>query len=381
MMSWFKRNSRLHHEPFCGRSVLCRDVAVSLFCMTVATLLASGFFLLSHNTANVAILYVLATVLIAQNTEGYIPGMMASVISVVLINMVFTYPYMALNFTRDGYPLTFLGMLLISSLTSTLTTHLKDQTRVLKEREHMLMEAEKEKMRANLLRAISHDLRTPLTGILGAASSYLEQGSQMTDSDRADLVEAIADEAQWLLHMVENLLSVTRINDRTAGVTTSLEPLEEVVSSALQRLHKRIPDSKVQVRIPDDLIMVPMDATLIEQVLINLLENAVYHSGSATPILLTVSADSRLVWFRIRDYGRGIDPDSLDTLFDGYTSTQNRSSDSHKGMGIGLSICRTIINAHHGQISVANHPDGAEFTFTLPLGEHIYESEIDRSDH
>ena len=149
----------------------------------------------------------------------------------------------------------------------------------------------------------------------------------------------------------------------------------------LFRSHKRIPDSKVQVRIPDDLIMVPMDATLIEQVLINLLENAVYHSGSATPILLTVSADSRLVWFRIRDYGRGIDPDSLDTLFDGYTSTQNRSSDSHKCMGIGLSICRTIINAHHGQISVANHPDGAEFTFILPLGELMYESETDSSDH
>ena len=364
-----------------NRSALRHNIAVTLFCLTSATLLASGFFVLSHNTANVAILYVLATILIAQNTEGYIPGMVASLFSVILINVVFTYPYMALNFTLDGYPLTFLGMLLIASITSTLTTHLKDQTRVLNEREHMLMEAEKEKMRANLLRAISHDLRTPLTGILGAASSYLEQGSQMTDRDKTGLVRDIADDAQWLLHMVENLLSVTRINDQTSGVTTSLEPLEEVVSSALQRLHKRLPDSRIQVQIPEDLIMVPMDATLIEQVLINLLENAVYHSGSATPILLSVSADSRLAWFRIRDYGDGIDPGSLDSLFNGYTSTQNHSSDSHKGMGIGLSICRTIINAHHGQISAANHSDGAEFTFTLPLGDNAYESETDSSDH
>ncbi len=363
------------------KPVLLRNVKVTFICLATATLSSSVFFLLSHNTANAAIIYVLATVLVARNTEGYVPGIVASLFSVAFINYIFTYPYMALNFTLDGYPITFVGMTIISSVTSTLTTHLKDQTQTLNEREHMLMEAEKEKMRANLLRAISHDLRTPLTSIIGSASSYLEQGAFLTDSDKSHLVETISDDAQWLLHMVENLLSVTRINDQTASVKTIPEPLEEVVSSALQRFHKRLPDARVHVQIPADFIMIPMDATLIEQVLINLLENAVYHSGSSLPIDLSVDLDRSQAYFHVRDYGLGIQPNTLDTLFDGYTSTQNRSSDSHKGMGIGLSICRTIINAHHGQIFAANHSDGAELTFTLPLGENTYESEIESSDY
>lgn len=349
------------------RKILLKDILITMLGLAMATLLASAFFLLSHNTANVAIIYVLATILVAQNTEGYIPGIIASLLSVIFINLVFTYPYMVLNFSLDGYPLTFLGMMIVASLTSTLTTHLKEQTHILNEREHMLMEAEKEKMRANLLRAISHDLRTPLTSIIGTTSSYLEQGAYLSDEDKSHLVETISEDAQWLLHMVENLLSVTRINDQTASVKKSMEPLEEVVSSAMQRFHKRLPEAKVQLQIPDDFIMIPMDPTLIEQVLINLLENAVYHSGSTNPITLSVTIEGSLVCFRIRDYGFGINPEALATLFDGYAFTQNRSSDSHKGMGIGLSICKTIINAHHGQIFAQNYRDGAEFTFTLPL--------------
>lgn len=364
-----------------NQTVMLHNIKVTLFFLTAATLLSSAFFLLSHNSANVAILYVLATVFVARNTAGYVPGIVTAFLSVIFINIVFTYPYLELNFTLDGYPVTFLGMVIIASLTSTLTTHLKEQTRILKEREHMLIEAEKEKMRANLLRAISHDLRTPLTGIIGSAAAYLEQESALTAGDKSRLVEDISEDAQWLLHMVENLLSVTRINDQTACVKTTLEPLEEVVSSALQRFRKRLPDAVVHVQIPDELLMIPMDATLIEQVLINLLENAVYHSGSHKPVDLQVSVENNQACFHIRDYGLGLDTKTLDSLFDGYTSTQNHSSDSHKGMGIGLSICKTIIHAHHGQILAKNHRDGAEFTFILPLGEHTYESEIDSSDH
>lgn len=363
------------------KTILLHNIGVTLFFLTAATLLSSAFFVLSHNSANVAIIYVLATVFVARYTAGYVPGIVTAFLSVIFINFVFTYPYLALNFTLDGYPVTFLGMVIIASLTSTLTTNLKEQTRILKEREHMLIEAEKEKMRANLLRAISHDLRTPLTGIIGSAESYLEQESQLTQQDKARLVKTISEDAQWLLHMVENLLSVTRINDKTACVKTTLEPLEEVVSSAMHRFHKRLPDAKVHVRIPEEFVMIPMDPTLIEQVLINLLENAVYHSGSDTPVCLSVTLDEYWSYFHIRDYGMGLDPETLDSLFDGYTSTQNHSSDSHKGMGIGLSICKTIIDAHHGRIFAENHPDGAEFTFALPLGEHTYESEIDSSDY
>jgi len=363
------------------RNVLYKNTAITCIALVLATLISYGFFLLSKNTTNVAICYILATVLVAWRTEGYVPGIVASMIGVICINFVFTYPYMTLNFTLDGYPVTFLGMLVISCITSTLTTHLKEQTRILKERDRLLLEAEKEKMRANLLRAISHDLRTPLTSIIGTSTNYLEQSEFLSDAEKSRLVAAISEDANWLLHMVENLLSVTRIDDQTASVKTTLEPLEEVVPSAVRRFHKRLPDAKVKVRIPDDFIMVPMDATLIEQVLINLLENAVYHGGSTQPIELTVTTDATDAIFHLRDYGNGIDPQHLDTLFDGYTADRNHSSDSHKGMGIGLSICKTIINAHHGTIVAKNHSDGAEFIFTLPLGENVHESTINRNSY
>lgn len=363
------------------KPVLLHNIQVTVFFLTIATALASAFFVLSHNSANVAIIYVLATVFVARHTAGYVPGVVTALLSVVFINYVFTYPYLELNFTLDGYPITFLGMMIIASLTSTLTTNLKEQARILQERERMLIEAEKEKMRANLLRAISHDLRTPLTSIIGITDSYMRQNSQMSEVEKKRLIEMIFKDAQWLLHMVENLLSVTRINDQTACVKTTLESLEEVVSSALLRFHKRLPDSKVCTQIPEDLVMLPMDATLIEQVLINLLENAVHHGCSDQPVNLNVTIKKGQACFSVRDYGQGLKPETLNSLFDGYAPATSRSIDSHKGMGIGLSICKTIINAHHGQISAISHPDGAEFTFTLPLGEHTYESEADRSDY
>jgi len=355
---------------------ILRDITVTTYYTALATFFSYMLFLVSNNTTNVAIIFIMTTVLVARNTTGYVYGIISALIGVICINFVYTYPYMELNFTLDGYPVTFLCMLVISCVTSTLTSHLKEQSRILQERDRMLMEAEKEKMRANLLRAISHDLRTPLTSIIGTSTNYLDQQHTLSDSDKSRLVKTIAEDADWLLHMVENLLSVTRINDQTAKVKKTMEPLEEVVPAAVQRFHKRLPNAKVNLSIPEDFIMVPMDATLIQQVLINLLENAVYHSGSTSPIDLIVTATADYVTFQIRDYGRGIDPQILDTIFDGYTIDQNRSSDSHKGMGIGLSICKTIINAHHGTIIAGNHQRGAEFTFTLPLGEDTHEPKI-----
>lgn len=360
---------------------IIRDSTVTAFYLALATFFSYMFFLVSQNTTNVAIMFILTTVLVARNTKGYIYGIISSLVGVICINFVYTYPYMELNFTLDGYPVTFLCMLLISCITSTLTTNMKKQSEILHEQDLMLLDAEKEKMRANLLRAISHDLRTPLTSIIGISNNYLEQSQSLSDESKEKMVAAISEDANWLLHMVENLLSVTRINDQTARVQTTMEPLEEVVPAAIQRFHKRLPNAQVKVQIPDDFIMIPMDATLIQQVLINLLENAIYHSGSTKPIELTVTIDSVNATFCVRDHGNGIDSQHLDTLFDGYTSTQNHSSDSHKGMGIGLSICKTIITAHRGKIIARNYDDGAEFIFTLPLGEDAHEPKINRSYH
>ena len=169
--------------------------------------------------------------------------------------------------------------------------------------------------------------------------------------------------------MVENLLSVTRISANSMKIATSMESVEEVVSEAISRLRKRLPDASIKVQVPEEFLMLPMDAMLIEQVIINLLENAIVHSKSTLPVELTVTADPRQASFHVKDYGIGISPDKLDSIFDGSCYDPDSSSDGHRGMGIGLSICKTIITAHNGEINAINHENGCEFIFTLPRNE------------
>ncbi len=155
-------------------------------------------------------------------------------------------------------------------------------------------------MRANLLRAISHDLRTPLTSIIGSSTSYLENEDRLEASEKRSLVEHIYEDSTWLLHMVENLLSITRIHqDTKARVTRSLEPFEEVLSEAVLRLKKRAPDAQIEVHFPSEFVMIPMDAMLIEQVIINLLENALVHSESIQPIDCFVTTDKTSLTFHV----------------------------------------------------------------------------------
>lgn len=336
--------------------------------LLLATLVSYLFFLSTGSSNNISMIYILAIVLTARFTDGYWPGIIASTFGVFIVNVVFTYPYWEMNFTLTGYPLTFIGMFSVSLVTTTVTSHMKAQARQLQEQERLLMEAEKEKMRANLLRAISHDLRTPLTAIIGSSSSYLENKAYLSEQEQDSLVSGIWDDANWLLNMVENLLTVTRINADNASVAKTEEPVEEVVSEAVSRLKKRLPGSAIRVHVPDDFYMIPMDATLIEQVIINLLENALLHSGSTEPVELNVWKNGDQMQFDMIDYGNGIDPERISTIFDGNGAySRPDGSDTHKGMGIGLSICKTIITAHKGTISAENHGHGAKFSFTLPL--------------
>ena len=352
-----------------------RNWCITIFIQTIAVLLSAVFYFHIHEySANVALIQILALIFIAKNTDGYFYGILSSIIGVICINFFFVYPYFRLNFSLTGYPLTFICMLTISLITSTTTTHLKEHAVLLAEQEKKIMEAEKEKMRANLLRAVSHDLRTPLTGIIGNSTAYIDNNTILSDTEKLDLVMQIKEDSNWLLNMVENLLSITRIRTGTMKVTTSLEALEEVVGEAITRFKKRLPDATVQVSIPEEYVFIPVDAMLIEQVIINLLENAAVHSHSASSIILTVTNFSNYVKFSVRDYGVGIPKDKIDTIFDGTDYETNQTSDVRKGMGIGLSICKTIITAHHGDIIARNHDDGAEFVFNLPKEEQNYES-------
>ena len=323
----------------------------------------------------------MTVILISYHTDKYRYGILAAICSVFFINL-FTYPFFVFNFAVSGYPLTFLFMYFISILTSASTFRLKEQARRIKDDEDLIMEAEKEKLRANLLRAVSHDLRTPLTSIIGASSSYLDNEETLSAEEKRRLVSQISEDADWLLHMVENLLSVTRITDSGANtLKKNPEVMEEVLLDAISTIRKRYPSMQIHMSLPDELLIVPMDPLLIKQVIMNLLENAYFHAHSQKPVecFLRSSAESASV--HIRDYGIGIPKEHTDDIFDAAPSSPSSASDTRKGMGIGLSICKAIINAHGGSIHAVSHPDGAEFYFTLPKEELHHESDGQNPRH
>ncbi len=238
------------------------------------------------------------------------------------------------------------------------------------EQRNILINAEKEKMRSNLLRAISHDLRTPLTCISGSSQAILESGDSLDQETRVKLLTDIMEESQWLSRMVENILSVTRINEGTASVIKTPEAAEEVVAEAMSRVRNRFPERKIIVKVPDELLIVPMDGTLIKQVLINLLENAVKHSSDKTEIAVIVRKNAKDAVFEVLDNGEGISEQDLPYVFDSYAPDRKRSSDSTRSKGIGLSICMSIIKFHNGTMEATNRKEGgAAFKFTLPLDE------------
>lgn len=347
---------------------------------------ATGLSLVYHQinpagTANIALIYILTIILISYHTDKYRYGILAAICSVFFINLL-TYPFFEFNFAMSGYPVTFLFMYFISILTSATTFRLKDQARRLKDDENLIMEAEKEKLRANLLRAVSHDLRTPLTSIIGASSSYLDNEDSLPSGDKRALVSQIREDADWLLHMVENLLSVTRITDSGEGTLKKTpEAMEEILLDAISTIRKRYPSMQVRMSLPEDLLIVPMDPLLIKQVIMNLLENAYFHAHSQRPAECFLEGGEGWVSVHIRDYGIGIPRERTDDIFDAVPSAPSSASDTRKGMGIGLSICKAIINAHGGTIHAVSHEGGAEFYFTLPKEELKLETDRQNSRH
>ena len=227
-------------------------------------------------------------------------------------------------------------------------------------------------MYADLLRAVSHDIRTPLTGIVGATNVLLEQDKELTQEQRLQLLRSTNEDAQWLIRIVENLLSITRINSEEARVKKAPEAAEEVIGSAVAKTHKHYPDVEVCVSVPEELMMVPMDPLLIEQVLVNLMENAVIHGGTSR-IDITLTQEGENAVFTVSDNGSGIPVYLLGKLFDG-AARSDRTADGRRSMGIGLSVCRTVVQAHGGTIRGENKKEGgACFTVTLPMKGDDYE--------
>ena len=245
-----------------------------------------------------------------------------------------------------------------------------ENARNAREKEETMVLAENERLRANLLRAVSHDLRTPLTSIMGNADSLITCGDTLDPNTRSQLYSDIYQDAQWLNGMVENLLSASRMTGGKLNLNMTTELIDDMIGEAVNHLNRQLKRFVLQRDRSDELLFVKADARLIIQVIINLLDNAIKYAPEGSVIRIGAAAEGENVVVRIADNGPGIPDDQKDLIFDLFYSSGNPTGDSRRGLGIGLSLCQSVIKAHGGTISVSdNEPHGAVFTFSLPMDE------------
>lgn len=239
-----------------------------------------------------------------------------------------------------------------------------------KAKEEAAVMAQNEKLRANLLRTISHDLRTPLTSISGNASNLYHHYKMLDDEMREQMFSDIYDDSEWLIRLVENLLSVTRIENGEMKLNKSLEVLDDVVEEALKHIDRNKVDHTIEVSRPDDIVIANMDAKLITQVIINIVNNAIKYTQRGSVISITYGNEADRVCVKISDNGPGMDEKAREHAFDMFYTGQNKIADGKRSMGLGLALCRSVVEAHGGSIDITdNDPTGCAVTFYLEKGD------------
>lgn len=245
-----------------------------------------------------------------------------------------------------------------------------ERKRFSEEKQAIEMETQQERLRSNLLRAVSHDLRTPLTGICGNAGVLMEKSGVLSEEKKQEIYRSVYDDAMWLVNLTENLLSITRIENGTLALRMEAELVEDVIYEALRHLGRNAKEHKISVELQDDLLMAQMDVRLIVQVIINIVNNALKYTPTGSEVKICAEKKGNQAQISISDNGPGIPKESKEHLFDMFYTVSTGKSDNHRGLGLGLSLCKSIVLAHGGEITVTDHvPHGAVFSFTLPLKE------------
>lgn len=239
-----------------------------------------------------------------------------------------------------------------------------------REKELSAVLAKNEQLRANLLRAISHDLRTPLTAISGHANNLMTNGESFDDQTKLRIYSDIYNDSMWLINLVENLLSVTRLEEGRMNVNFTTELVDEVISEALKHVNKNNVGQRIKVIHKEELLLAKMDVRLIVQVVINLIDNAIKYTKENCEIVVTTCKSEGKAIISVSDNGPGIADEQKKHVFDMFYTGTNKIADSRRSLGMGLALCKSIITAHGGEITVTdNKPNGTVFTFTLPAGE------------
>lgn len=355
-------------KPFSRRThSIIRDGGRAAGILIAATLVGLLFSGLKIPEANIIAVYILGVLIISIITSSWMYSFLASVISVLAFNFLFTIPRFTLRAYDPSYPVTFGIMFLVALITGSLASRMKEYAR---ESAQAAMQIEKEQLRADLLRSISHDLRTPLTSISGNASNLLSNENEFSQETRMQIYGDIYDDSMWLIKLVENLLSVTRIEDGRMDLRMSAELMDEVIAEAMRHTDRNRDGRKIEVSSDEEFILGKMDARLIVQVVINLVDNAVKYTPEGAQIRIHTGKKDGMVVVSVSDTGPGIPDEQKSKVFDMFYTGTNRATDGRRSLGLGLGLCRSIIRAHGGEIWVSdNKPQGAVFTFTLPAEE------------
>lgn len=342
---------------------ILRDTLFSILSLAFSVALSTQFQkwdVSEHITS----IFIFNVFLIALFTEGYVYGIVASIIGTISVNFAFTYPYFVFDFIDPVSVISAIIMVTLAVVTSLLATQVKRH-------EESKAESERERMRANLLRAVSHDLRTPLTTIYSASTMLKENKASLSEAQQDEMLGRIQEDAQWLVRMVENLLSVTRIDNNTMKISKVPTILDELIDSVVSKFSAKHPSQNITLSLPDEIVVIPMDPILIGQVIQNLLENAVFHAEGMTELSLRVYTLGDQAIFEVADNGCGIEESTLRHIFTGcYEVQKDVAQEKDRFAGIGLSICSTIVKAHGGTITAENRKGGgALFRFTLQREE------------
>ena len=245
-----------------------------------------------------------------------------------------------------------------------------ENSRNAREKEEATLRAENEKLRATLLRSISHDLRTPLTAISGNASILLSDGEELDAETKRQMYEDIYDDSAWLQNLVENLLAVTKFEERRMELKLQPHLAEEIVSEAMQHISRKASEHRITVEHQDELLLALCDARLMVQVIINLVDNAIKYTPEGSHIHIFTRQEGTEAVFCISDNGPGIPDGEKQKVFQMFYTGSTAAADSRRSLGLGLSLCKSIVAAHGGEITVSDHqPTGAVFTVSIPAGE------------
>jgi len=327
---------------------------ISIGLVIIMTLLGE-FVKKSLEPANLVMLYLLAVVIVAIRW-GQGPAIVTSILSVLSFDFFLVPPYLTLNVDRIQYVFTFIGLLIVGLVISTLASKTREQ----------VIQRQTEKLQTALLSSISHDLRTPLVSITGALTSLLDNNSNLNDAARKELLETAREESGRLNRLVGNLLDMTRMEAGALKIFRKPCELRDVLGASLEQLKEKTASRNININIPRDFPEVPMDFSFMMKVFLNLIDNAIKYSPSGTLIAIKAIASKDRVKIEIKDQGLGIPEGDLKRVFDKFYRVER--PEQITGTGLGLSICKGIVEAHNGEVTAQNNPDkGAMFTIMLPL--------------